>query len=53
VPFPVTIPEEERDPHLLGKLRAELPGVLLWALEGLREWQAQGLAPPPAVRQAT
>jgi len=53
VPFTVTIPEDERDLHLLTKLLAELPGVMLWALEGLRTWRVMGLAPPPAVRQAT
>jgi putative DNA primase/helicase len=53
VPFTVTIPEEERDPRLLDKLRQELPGIMLWALEGLQQWREKGLAPPPTVRQAT
>lgn len=36
VPFDVTIPEAERDPLLAETIiHDELPGVLLWALEGL------------------
>jgi P4 family phage/plasmid primase-like protien len=52
VPFTVTIPEEERDPHLLEALEAELPGILNWALQGCREWQAEGLKPPPIITDA-
>lgn len=53
VPFTVTIPEAERDNDLERKLRAELPGVLAWALKGLRSWRDGGLRPPAAVRGAT
>lgn len=53
VPFTVQIPEAERDKDLPEKLRAELPGVLNWALEGCRAWQEQGLAPPDEVKAAT
>ena len=53
VPFTVTIPEAERDKHLEEKLAAELPGILAWALEGLRAWREGGLAIPEAVRKAT
>jgi putative DNA primase/helicase len=52
VPFTVTIPEDERDQHLLAKLEAELPGILNWALQGCREWQTQGLKPPPIIADA-
>jgi len=38
VPFDVTIPPKERDKRLLVKLRAELPGILNWALEGCQQW---------------
>lgn len=53
IPFSVTIPEPERDPHMLAKLRAELPGILTWAVRGCLEWQRQGLAIPEKVKQAT
>jgi len=52
VPFTVTIPEDERDHQLLSKLEAELPGILNWALQGCREWQADGLKPPPIIADA-
>lgn len=53
VPFIVTIPKSERDPDLQKKLEAEWPGILAWAIEGCLEWQRIGLAPPPAVLDAT
>lgn len=53
VPFEVTIPEAERDRHLLAKLEAESAGVLAWAVRGCLEWQRAGLAAPDAVAQAT
>ncbi len=53
VPFTVTIPESERDPRLLEKLRDELPGILNWAIEGCLEWRESGLDEPEAVRSAT
>lgn len=52
VPFTVTIPDDERDRHLLHKLQAELPGVLNWALAGCLEWQRDGLKPPAIVTDA-
>lgn len=52
VPFAVTIPENERDPELLTKLKAELPGILAWAVRGCLDWQRDGLAPPPCVLAA-
>lgn len=52
LPFTVRIPDEEIDPNLGEKLRAELPGVLAWAVAGALEWQRLGLAPPPGVTQA-
>lgn len=53
VPFEVVIPEERRDVELAEKLRAEAPGVLRWIVEGAREWQRVGLAPPDVVREQT
>jgi putative DNA primase/helicase len=53
IPFAVTIPEAERDPHLLEKLKAERPGILQWIIDGCLDWQEMGLAPPDAVAAAT
>ena len=53
IPFTVTIPEAERDTRLPEKLRAELPGILRWAVEGCREWLTGGLKPSAEVRAAT
>lgn len=38
VPFTQNIPEDKQDLQLPEKLRAEKPGILNWALEGLRMW---------------
>jgi putative DNA primase/helicase len=54
LPFAITIPKGERDRAFLGRrLIPELPGILNWALEGLKEWRRTGLAPPEAVLAAT
>ena len=53
VPFTVQIPESDQDKNLSQKLRAELPGILNWLLEGLQQWQTHGLGAPDAVRRAT
>ena len=53
IPFTVTIPEEQRDPHLVDTLKAEAPGILRWAVEGCLLWQREGLRAPAAVKAAT
>jgi phage/plasmid-associated DNA primase len=53
VPFEVTIPKPEQDKKLPEKLRAELPGILRWIVEGCLEWQAGGLGEPDEVVAAT
>jgi len=53
IPFEVVIPDDEQDKDLKGKLRAELPGILAWAVRGCLELQRIGLAIPQAVRAAT
>jgi putative DNA primase/helicase len=53
IPFNVTIPPEERDPHLAEKLRFEAPGILSWMIQGCLDWQRERLSPPPIVREAT
>jgi len=42
IPFPETVPRDERDPNLDDKLEAELPGILNWAIEGLQRLVDQG-----------
>lgn len=53
VPWTVHIPEERVDPKLGAKLRAELPGILNWALRGCLSWQAEGLCVPPEMEELT
>ena len=60
VPWLVTIPREERDTDLPGKLAAELPGILAWAVRGCLAWQclarqsqSSGLGEPASVLSAT
>ena len=53
IPFLVTIPENERDPRLAEKLKAEWPGILQWMIDGCFDWRERGLAPPAAVTMAT
>jgi putative DNA primase/helicase len=52
IPFDVTIPKAKRDKRLQEKLRAELPGILNWAIKGCLDWQKLGLAEPAAVTKA-
>lgn len=53
IPFDITIPEQERDKKLVEKLKAELPGILAWAVQGCLEWQREGLCEPQKVKLAT
>lgn len=52
VPFEVQIPPAEQDRNLLTRLRAELPGILRWAVQGCLEWQESGLQPPAIITDA-
>jgi putative DNA primase/helicase len=49
----VVIPKGERDPSFPEKLRAELPGILRWMVEGHAEYLRRGLDPPEEVRAST
>lgn len=49
VPFRRTFAPDERDPHLLDKLKGEAPHILAWMIQGCIEWQRRGLADVPAV----
>lgn len=53
IPFEAYFPKEKRDEHLTDKLRAELPGILSWAVKGCLRWQQEGLKPPAKVQQST
>jgi putative DNA primase/helicase len=54
IPFTVQFPDETQDLMLKGKLLAELPGILNWAVKGALAWQAEGrLIPPECVVKAT
>ena len=53
VPFTARITAKEIDKNLPAKLCAELPGILNWAIAGLRQWEATGLAAPFCVTSAT
>lgn len=52
IPFTVTVPPDQRDKHLEEKLRAELPGILNWAVAGCIEWQSGGLCDPKLISDA-
>ena len=52
IPFTVQIAAEKVDPYLSAKLAAELPGVLNWALAGVKMWLAEGLKAPAVVLDA-
>lgn len=61
VPFTATFYDPDKalsgqpvkDPTLLDKLLAELPGILAWAVRGCLDWQRIGLVRPKAVLDAT
>lgn len=53
--FPRTFEPQEQDPRLLEKLKQELPGILNWALEGLKEigsMKGDFLRPPTSVLES-
>jgi putative DNA primase/helicase len=53
IPFTVYIPNDKVDENLTKKLKAEIDGILNWALCGLREYLANGLQVPSVVSDAT
>jgi putative DNA primase/helicase len=53
LPFERTFAVEEQDKTLAEQLRAELPGILSWAVRGCLEWQRAGLDEPDVVKRAT
>ena len=53
IPFTVSIPEEEQIKDLEGQLKAEVSGILNWAIKGCLEWQRNGLQTPEEVVNVT
>lgn len=51
--IPWTVKPASMDTGLFDKLRAELPGIMAWAVRGCLEWQKHGLGEPVVVRDAT
>ena len=49
IPFNKTFAPHEQDRTLGSKLKAELPGIMNWAIKGCLDWQAQGLNPPQVI----
>ncbi|CAX23504.1 putative P4 family phage/plasmid primase [Methylorubrum extorquens DM4] len=56
IDFPVSFTEAQRDGGLFDRLKLELPGILNWALQGVRElggMKSNFLNPPASVRNET
>ncbi len=51
IPFDYT--PEVKDKNLFDRLSPELPAVLAWAVDGARQWYAQGLPDSPTVNAAS
>jgi putative DNA primase/helicase len=45
--------ESKADPYLIQKLIEELPGILNWSLEGLKEWKLKRLGSAKAIEEAS
>ncbi len=52
IPCNAVIAEDRRDPDLMNKLRAELPGILNIAVAGCIRWQKEGLRIPASISSA-
>jgi len=53
IPFRNHVTEDAVDRHLAEKFEAELPGILSWLIQGYIHYTKEGLALPPAIREAT
>ena len=45
-------PQLKKDIHLGEKLKAELPGILNWCLEGLKQYRDKGLSVPAKIKES-
>jgi P4 family phage/plasmid primase-like protien len=52
IPFEARFDGADANPQLREKLRAELPGILAWAVQGCLAWQRSGLQAPAEVTDA-
>jgi len=52
IPFEYRVADSEIDKELPRKLKAELAGILRWAVDGCGLWQLEGLGDPPDIAQA-
>jgi putative DNA primase/helicase len=53
IPFDNRVPPDKQDRTLIDRLRMEAPGILAWAVEGLKEYRRIGLQRPSSVEAAT
>jgi putative DNA primase/helicase len=53
IPFERQFLGTDADLELASKLKAEAPGILVWAVRACLEWQQKGLGLPDAVAEAT
>ena len=53
IPFRNHVAGDAVDRHLAEKFEAELPGILSWLMQGYIHYTKEGLALPPAIREAT
>ena len=49
MPFQYSVPDSKVNRHLADELRQELPGIFLWAVEGLRSLQSEGDFVQPSI----
>lgn len=53
LPFHHVVPEQDRDPHLPDKLRAEWPAILAWIIRGAADYNQGGMRTPAGITAAT
>jgi putative DNA primase/helicase len=53
VPFDLRLASDQIDKTLPERFKAQAPGILNWAIKGLKDYQANGLLEPDKVKKAT